>query len=104
MSLLAQGLALGVLTGGLYALLASGLSLYFGVMRVVMVAHPAFLFLAAYLTYTAHTVFGVDPFLAAGYAAYLHVSAAEVGADGAPVPASGLMEAIPDAIRHVRGC
>ncbi|MEV1171047.1 branched-chain amino acid ABC transporter permease [Nonomuraea sp. NPDC049784] len=63
-SLLLQGLALGVLTGGLYALLASGLSLYFGVMRVVMVAHPAFLFLAAYLTYTVHTTLGVDPFLA----------------------------------------
>ncbi|NGY58619.1 NAD(P)H-hydrate dehydratase [Lentzea sp. NEAU-D13] len=47
---------------------------------------------------------GLDPFVAAGYAAYLHVLAAELGADGAPVPASGLMEAIPDAIRHVRGC
>lgn len=63
MTLLAQGLALGVLTGGLYALLASGLSLYFGVMRVVMVAHPAFLFLAAYLTYSLHTAFGLDPLL-----------------------------------------
>lgn len=63
MTLLLQGLALGVLTGGLYALLASGLSLYFGVMKVVMVAHPAFLFLAAYLTYTLHTAFGLDPLL-----------------------------------------
>ncbi|WP_181019507.1 branched-chain amino acid ABC transporter permease [Nonomuraea typhae] len=63
MTLLLQGLVLGVLTGGLYALLASGLSLYFGVMRVVMVAHPAFLFLAAYLTYTLHTTFGLDPLL-----------------------------------------
>ena len=61
--LLAQGLALGVLTGGLYALLASGLTLYFGVMRVVMVAHPAFLFLAAYLTYGLHKSTGVDPLL-----------------------------------------
>lgn len=63
MNLLLQGLVLGVLTGGLYALLASGLSLYFGVMRVVMVAHPAFLFLSAYLTYTLHTAFGLDPLL-----------------------------------------
>lgn len=61
MTLLVQGLALGLLTGGLYALLAAGLSLYFGVMRVVMVAHPAFLFLAAYLTYSLHTGFGLDP-------------------------------------------
>ncbi|MFS8101535.1 NAD(P)H-hydrate dehydratase [Lentzea alba] len=44
---------------------------------------------------------GVDPFLAAGHAAYLHVLAAELGADGAPVPASGLMSAIPDAIRKL---
>jgi NAD(P)H-hydrate repair Nnr-like enzyme with NAD(P)H-hydrate dehydratase domain len=47
---------------------------------------------------------GVDPFLAAGHAAYVHVLAAELGADGAPVPASGLMAAIPAAIRLVRGC
>jgi branched-chain amino acid transport system permease protein len=59
--LLAQGLALGILSGGLYALLASGLTLYFGVMRIVMVAHPAFLFLAAYTTYFLHRVTGVDP-------------------------------------------
>jgi NAD(P)H-hydrate repair Nnr-like enzyme with NAD(P)H-hydrate dehydratase domain len=44
---------------------------------------------------------GLDPFLAAGYAAYAHVLAAELGANGAPVPASGLMEAIPDAIRAI---
>jgi branched-chain amino acid transport system permease protein len=62
-SLLAQGVALGVLTGGVYALLASGLTLYFGVMRVVQIAHPAFLFLAAYLTYVAFTAFGIDPLL-----------------------------------------
>ncbi|MGH8825390.1 MAG: branched-chain amino acid ABC transporter permease [Jiangellaceae bacterium] len=59
--LFAQGLALGLLAGGLYALLASGLTLYFGVMRIVMVAHPAFLFLAAYSTYFLHRVTGVDP-------------------------------------------
>ncbi|MFJ8965037.1 NAD(P)H-hydrate dehydratase [Lentzea sp. NPDC102401] len=45
---------------------------------------------------------GLDPFLAAGYGAHLHVLAAELGADGAPVPASGLMSAIPDAIRALR--
>lgn len=45
---------------------------------------------------------GLDPFLAAGYAAYAHVLAAELGADGAPLPASGLMEAIPAAVRALR--
>lgn len=62
-SLLLQGLALGILTGGVYALLASGLTLYFGVMRVVQIAHPAFLILAAYLTYFLFTLLGVDPLL-----------------------------------------
>lgn len=62
MSLLVQGLFLGILTGGVYALLASGLTLYFGVMRVIQIAHAAFLFLAAYLTYSLHQV-GVDPLL-----------------------------------------
>lgn len=60
-SLLVQAVALGVLTGGFYALLASGLTLYFGVMRVVQIAHPAFLILAAYLTYWAYTLWGIDP-------------------------------------------
>ena len=62
-SLLVQGLFLGILTGGVYALLASGLTLYFGVMKVVQIAHPAFLFLAAYLTYSLFTIFGLDPLL-----------------------------------------
>lgn len=62
-SLLLQGAALGLLTGGVYALLASGLTLYFGVMRVVNIAHPAFLFLAAYLSYFLFTVFSLDPLI-----------------------------------------
>lgn len=62
-SLLLQGLVLGILTGGVYALLASGLTLYFGVMRVVQIAHPAFLFLGAYLTYFLFTFLGIDPLL-----------------------------------------
>jgi len=62
-SLLLQGVILGILTGGVYAVLASGLTLYFGVMRVVMIAHPAFLILGAYLTYALHNFAGLDPLL-----------------------------------------
>ncbi len=62
-SLLFQSLVLGVLLGGLYALLAAGLTLYFGVMRVVMIAHAAFLILAAYLAWDVNQRFGVDPLL-----------------------------------------
>jgi branched-chain amino acid transport system permease protein len=62
-SLLLQSVILGLLLGGLYALLASGLTLYFGIMRVVMIAHSAFLILAAYLGWYAHSEFGLDPLL-----------------------------------------
>ena len=62
-SLLVQGVLLGVLTGGVYAVLAAGLTLYFGVMRVVQIAHPAFLILGAYLTYALFTFGGIDPIL-----------------------------------------
>lgn len=61
--LLFQSLVLGVLLGGLYALLAAGLTLYFGVMRVVMIAHAAFLVLAAYLAWDVNNRFGIDPLL-----------------------------------------
>ncbi|TCP47866.1 amino acid/amide ABC transporter membrane protein 1 (HAAT family) [Tamaricihabitans halophyticus] len=62
-SLLLQSLVLGVLLGGLYALLAAGLTLYFGVMRVVMIAHSAFLILAAYLAWYFSQQTGLDPLL-----------------------------------------
>jgi branched-chain amino acid transport system permease protein len=62
-ALLFQSVILGLLLGGLYALLAAGLTLYFGIMRVVMIAHSAFLILAAYLAWYFHRETGVDPLL-----------------------------------------
>jgi branched-chain amino acid transport system permease protein len=62
-ALVVQSVILGVLLGGLYALLAAGLTLYFGVMRVVMIAHSAFLILAAYLAWYFHVKTGLDPLL-----------------------------------------
>jgi branched-chain amino acid transport system permease protein len=59
-----QTLILGCLVGGVYALLASGLTLIFGVMRVINIAHGAFLILAAFLTYSIWTSADVDPLLA----------------------------------------
>ena len=47
-----QTLILGLLVGGVYALLASGLTLIFGVMRVINIAHGAFLILAAFITWS----------------------------------------------------
>src|SRR5918998_6008366 len=62
-ALLFQSVLLGLLLGGLYALLAAGLTLYFGIMRVVMIAHSAFLILAAYLAWYFHGRTGLDPLL-----------------------------------------
>ena len=52
MTELVQTVLLGLLIGGVYALLASGLTLIFGVMNVINVAHGAFLILAAFVAYT----------------------------------------------------
>jgi branched-chain amino acid transport system permease protein len=61
---LVQTIVLGLLIGGTYALLASGLTLIFGVMRVINIAHGSFLILAAFLTYTIWRATGLDPLAA----------------------------------------
>jgi branched-chain amino acid transport system permease protein len=58
-----QTLILGLLIGGVYALLASGLTLIFGVMNVVNIAHGAFLILAAFVAYSLWSATGLDPLL-----------------------------------------
>src|SRR2546423_15661835 len=64
MHALIQGVILGVLTGGVYALMASGQTLIFGIMKVINLAQGAMVILAAYLSYQLFVSFGVDPFLA----------------------------------------
>jgi len=51
----------GVLIGGLYAMFAAGLSLIFGVMRLVNIAHGDLIVLAAYVSLVATQTFGMDP-------------------------------------------
>src|SRR6266403_792235 len=51
----------GVLLGGLYAMFAAGLSLIFGVMRLVNIAHGDFIVLAAYLALVVTETLGLDP-------------------------------------------
>jgi branched-chain amino acid transport system permease protein len=58
-----QALILGILTGGVYALMSTGQTLVFGVMRVVNVAQGILVILSAYLSYTVHQELGIDPFL-----------------------------------------
>lgn len=52
---------LGLLLGGVYALMASGLTLLFGVMRVVNLAHAAFVVLGAFFSFYLFESFGIDP-------------------------------------------
>jgi branched-chain amino acid transport system permease protein len=51
----------GLITGGVYALIALGLNLQYGLMRVLNVAHGEFLMLGAYATYSLHAAWGVNP-------------------------------------------
>jgi branched-chain amino acid transport system permease protein len=61
----------GVLLGGLYALFAAGLSLVFGIMRLVNLAHGDLIVFGAYLILVVVSVLGLNPFLAALVAAPL---------------------------------
>lgn len=53
----------GVLTGGLYAMFAAGLSLIFGVMRLVNIAHGDLIVLAAYVALVVVETLGIDPLM-----------------------------------------
>jgi branched-chain amino acid transport system permease protein len=61
MLLLVQGTVLGILVGGMYALMASGLTLIFGVMRLINIAHAAVIIFASYLSWALLASFGIDP-------------------------------------------
>jgi len=61
--ILAQQLILGLLVGGLYGLAAAGLSLTFGVLRVLNVAHGELLMLGGYGTFWMFTLWQIDPFV-----------------------------------------
>ena len=60
-----QALALGILIGGIYALMASGLTLIFGVLRIINIAQGTFLILVATFTWWLWKTIGIDPILAA---------------------------------------
>ena len=63
MTLILEAAVLGVLTGGVYALMASGLTLIFGVMRIINVGHGALVILGAYLSFAFFRSWHLDPLL-----------------------------------------
>jgi branched-chain amino acid transport system permease protein len=60
---LASVLLSSLLAAGLYATMAYGLAVIYGVMRIINLAHAGIMMLAAYVTLTLNTRFGLDPFL-----------------------------------------
>jgi len=56
-------LVMGILLGGLYALIALGLSMVFGVMRLINLAHGDLVILGSYLSYSLLKYLGMDPIL-----------------------------------------
>ncbi|MDE1184771.1 branched-chain amino acid ABC transporter permease [Paraburkholderia sp.] len=66
--LVLQSLYSGVLMGGAYALVALGLALVFGAMRVINLAHGELVLLAAYIAYTLETKLGINPMFAIPFA------------------------------------
>lgn len=58
-----QAIINGILIGGVYGGVAVGLSLCFGVMKIVNFAHGSFLMMAMYLTFWANALLGLDPYI-----------------------------------------
>ena len=63
MDLVYGAIVTGILTGGVYALMASGLTLIFGVMDIINVGQGALVVLGAYMTYQLDERFHIDPFV-----------------------------------------
>src|SRR5437764_6667762 len=61
--LLLNAVIAGVLLGGFYAAVTVGISISFGILDIVNIAHPAFVILGSYIAYILNTHFGLDPVL-----------------------------------------
>jgi branched-chain amino acid transport system permease protein len=61
--LLINALVSGILIGGFYAAVTAGVSLAFGILDIVNIAHPAFVILGSYVAYIINATFGFDPIL-----------------------------------------
>ncbi|HTI83508.1 MAG TPA: branched-chain amino acid ABC transporter permease, partial [Acetobacteraceae bacterium] len=63
LDLLGNAVVSGLLLGGFYAAVTIGVSISFGMLDIVNIAHPAFIILGSYIAYIGNTVFGIDPIL-----------------------------------------
>ena len=58
-----QTLSDGLMIGGVYAVIALGLTLIFGVMRVINMSHGEFVMIGMFVSYFAFTTMRIDPFI-----------------------------------------
>ena len=63
MNIIIEAIITGILTGGVYALMASGLTLVFGVMEIINIAQGALVILGAYLSFVLQQYLNIDLFL-----------------------------------------
>jgi branched-chain amino acid transport system permease protein len=63
--LLINAIVSGILIGGFYAAVTCGVSISFGILDIVNIAHPAFIILGSYIAYTINASLGLDPILTA---------------------------------------
>ena len=61
--LLINALIAGLLLGGFYAAVTVGISISFGILDIVNIAHPAFIILGSYIAYIVNSTLGLDPIL-----------------------------------------
>jgi branched-chain amino acid transport system permease protein len=64
LDLLGNAIVSGLLLGGFYAAVSIGVTISFGMLDIVNIAHPAFIILGSYIAYLANSTLGVDPILA----------------------------------------
>ena len=65
LDLLGNALVSGLLLGGFYAAVTIGVSISFGMLDIVNIAHPAFILLGSYIAYIANSTLGADPIVTA---------------------------------------
>jgi branched-chain amino acid transport system permease protein len=63
LSLLINAIVAGILLGGFYAAVSIGISISFGMLDIVNIAHPAFIILGSFVAYTVNLHLGIDPIL-----------------------------------------
>jgi branched-chain amino acid transport system permease protein len=62
-SLFLNAIIAGLLLGGFYAAVTAGISISFGMLDIVNIAHPAFIIVGSYIAYILNTTYGLDPII-----------------------------------------